>query len=136
MNGRNVMALTSLALGAVASHPLSAQRSPCLTNADSAAQYIRGVTMAVTAGDSARLAKQGLPYRPAGGVFLVADSATCEAVVKAYNSTSADSTTMVRRAYVLRVGRSNFAAVGDGKPDVYVFFDSAYHWLAGLVSMQ
>jgi hypothetical protein len=91
--------------------------------------------MDLTGSDSARLVQQGLPYKPTGGISLVTDSATCAAVVNAYNSTSSDSTTMIKRAYVLRVGTANYAAVGEHKPGVYVYFDNSYHWLAGAVSM-
>ena len=42
---------------------------------------------------------------------------------------------MVKRAYVLKVGRRNYAAVGENRPGVFVYFDDAYRWLAGLVSM-
>jgi len=129
-----VVAILSLALSATSRPALSAQRSPCLTNADTAATHITQVTMDLTSGDSARLARQGLPYRPTS-ISLVTDSATCAAVVHAYNSTSPDSTTMVARAYVLRVGTRNYVAIGENKPSVYVYFDKKYHWLAGLVSM-
>jgi hypothetical protein len=43
---------------------------------------------------------------------------------------------MVKRAYVLRVGDGNYAAVGENQPGVYVYFDDSFHWLIGLVSMQ
>jgi hypothetical protein len=130
----SLLTLTSLALIIMPTRR-SAQGSPCLTNADTAARYINQVTTALTGGDSTRLVQQGLPYRPSGGISLVTDSATCAAVVNAYNSTSPDSTTMVTRAYVLRVGNSNYATVGENKPGVFVYFDNTYHWLAGLVSM-
>lgn len=126
--------VVSLVLGAVSNPALSAQSSPCLTNADTAATHIKQVTMSLTGGDSARLVQQGLPYRPTG-ISLVTDSATCAAVVNAYNSTSHDSTTMVTRAYVLRVGTTTYAAIGEHRSGVYVYFDNTYHWLAGLVSM-
>lgn len=126
----------SMALSGVSNHLLSAQGPPCLTNADTAATHIRQVTMAVTGGDSARLVRQGLPYRPSGGICLVTDSATCAAVLNAYNSTWSDSTRTVAHAYVLRVGTSNYVAVGENRPSVYVYFDNAYHWLAAQVSLD
>jgi hypothetical protein len=43
---------------------------------------------------------------------------------------------MVRRAYVLRVGSSNYAAVGENKSGVYVYFDNSFNWLIGFASMQ
>ena len=126
--------LVALALSALVNLGLSAQGSPCLTNADTAAAHISQVTMALTGGDSARLVGQGLPYRPRN-VSLVTDSATCTLVVKALNSTSSDSATMIKRAYVFKVGKRNFAAVGENTR-VYVFFDDGLHWLVGLAPLD
>ena len=111
-------------------------QSPCLTNGDTSATNILNVTQTVTQGDSAHLAQLGLPYKPAGGVALVTDSLTCRAIINAYNGQSApDSTTDVIQAYVMSVGTSTYAMVGDKSPKVMVFFDSTYHLLASLVEM-
>src|SRR5689334_18472538 len=58
-------------------------QSPCMTNPDTAARFIRDVTREVTLSDSADVADLGLPYRPASGVTLVTDSTTCAAAVEA-----------------------------------------------------
>ena len=126
--------LGSFALSAVLNPALSAQGSPCLTNADTAATHISQVTLTLTGGDSARIVHLGLPYRPRS-VSLVTDSATCASVVKVLNSTSSDSATSIKRAYVFKVGRRNFAAVGENTR-VYVFFDDGFHWLVGLAPLD
>ncbi|SRR6266513_2229740 len=133
--------LTVIAVGlASAARPtnVAAQGSPCLTSADTAAIYIQSVTLDVTAGDSTRLVSLGLPYRPAGGVSLVTDAVLCQAIVDAYNALDTLPTHPARisRAYVMRVGSSAYAMVGEKKRSVYVYFDTAYHWLAALVSMH
>src|SRR6266700_3968755 len=111
---------------------LVAQTSPCLTNPDTAAMHVQNVTQTVTHGDSARLAQQGIPYKPAGGVALVTYSLVCRSIVNAYNALSTPDSTDIARAYVMSVGPSVYAMAGEKSQSVYDFFDSAYHWLAGL----
>lgn len=112
------------------------QGSPCLTNADTAFLHSRFISQILNEGDSVRLAAQGLPYHPADGIMLVSDTTTCQQVVDAYNATvPADSSHRVSGAYVFRVGSSAFAAV-ESQGSLYVFFDTNYHWLAGIVGMH
>jgi len=115
----------------------AAQSSSCQTNADTAGRHIAFVTRNVTEGDSAHLAAQGIPYRPPDGVSLVTDTLTCRSIVDAYNAQLPNPTDprRISRAYVMRVGTSAYAMVGE-KGLVYVFFDTAYHWLAAFVGMQ
>jgi hypothetical protein len=88
-------------------------------------------------GDSARLAAQGVPYRPAGGVSMVTDSLTCGSVIDAYNAQVPDPADPRRlsRAYVLRAGTTYALAVGQ-PGSAYIFFDAEYHWLAGFVGLH
>jgi hypothetical protein len=112
-----------------------AQASACLTNSDTASKHIQNVTRIVSAGDSARLAQEGIPYRPAAGVSLVTDSLICRSIVSAYNALDSTPSTNIARAYVMKVGTTAYA-MSDATPgSVYIFWDTAYRWLAGLVVM-
>jgi len=42
---------------------------------------------------------------------------------------------MIKRAYVFKVGKRNFAAVGENTR-VYIYFDDGFHWLAGLAPLD
>jgi len=111
-----------------------AQASACLTNRDTASLHVQAVTRIVTTGDSARLVQQGIPYRPPAGVSLVTDSLICRATVNAYNALDSNASTNISRAYVMKVGTTAYALC-DGTPGpVYIFWDTAYHWIAGLVA--
>lgn len=112
------------------------QTSRCLANPDTAAIHVAFVTRQVTIGDSARLAQQGLPYRPAAGVALVSDTTICRAVIDAYNALDSVTATNVGRAYVMAVGTTAYAMVGDTSGVVYIVFDTAYHVLGSIVPMQ
>ena len=112
-----------------------AQTSACLINADTASVHVQGVTRIVTSGDSARLVQQGIPYRPAGGVSLVTDTLVCRSIVNAYNALDSNPSTNISRAYVMQVGTTAYAMC-DGTPGpVYIFWDTSYHWLAGLAGL-
>ncbi len=123
---------------AVGPERVLAQASPCLTNADTAALYAQSVTRDITVGDSTRLVNQGLPYRPAAGVSLVADSLICQSVVDAYNAldTMPASPARISRAYVMRVGSTAYAMVGESNRSLFFYFDTSYHWLASFVWMR
>jgi hypothetical protein len=128
----------SLAFGVLiaAAGPGASQGLPCLTNADTAARHIEEVT-AIVAEDSIRLVQQGLPYRPAAGVALVTDSITCRSLVDAHNAGLAPTDPgRISAAYVMRVGTSIYAMVGDALPDIYYFRDAAYQILAAMVGMH
>jgi len=112
-----------------------AQGSPCLSNPDTAATHAATVTRFVTLGDSSRLVQQGIPYRPAEGVAVVTDTVICRAIVTAYNGLSSPDAADISRAYVLTVGTTAYAMVGEKTPSVYAFFDTSYHWLAGFAKM-
>jgi hypothetical protein len=118
-------------------------QSSCLTNADTASRFIRGVTQHVTLGDSAATVANGLPYNPPAGVTLVTDPPTCAAVVTALNDAlgiPAGSPDRKTRAYVLRVGTTAFAAVDEGtatlKMPVYAFFSASYASLEFVAEIQ
>ena len=112
-----------------------AQASACLTNRDTASKHIQELTRIVTVGDSARLAQQGIPYRPAEGVSLVTDSRVCRSIVSAYNALDSTASTNITRAYVLKVGTTAYAMSGATRGSVYIFWDTAYHWIAGVVGI-
>lgn len=114
----------------------TAQSSPCMGNPDTAASHIAGVLQTVTSGDSTRLALQGLPYRPPQGVVLVTDSVVCRSIVDAYNALDSVPSTNISRAYVMKVGTTAYAMVGDTPGVVYCFFDMAYRLLAGVVPLN
>lgn len=116
--------------------PAGAQASPCLANPDTAAIHVAFVTRQVTLGDSARLAQQGLPYRPSAGVALVSDTTICRAVIDAYNALDSVTATNVGRAYVMTVGTTAYAMRGDTSGTVYIVLDTAYHVLGGVVPMK
>ncbi|MDP3910369.1 MAG: hypothetical protein Q8Q14_08245 [Gemmatimonadales bacterium] len=118
------------------SQAAEAQTSPCLANPDTAAIHVAFVTRQVTVGDSARLAQQGLPYQPPAGVALVSDTTICRAVIDAYNGLDSVPATNVARAYVMTVGTTAYAMVGDTSGVVYIVFDTAYNVLGGIVPMQ
>ena len=128
--------MMTLVLLLAASRSGAAQTSACLTNADTASRHLAFVTQQVTIGDSTRLVQQGIPYRPAAGVALVSDSTICQAVINAYNALDSVTATNVGRAYVMTVGTSAYAMVGDASGSgVYFFFDPTYHVLAAVVAM-
>jgi hypothetical protein len=106
-----------------------------MTNADTATRHI-GIVTRIVGDDSVRLAQQGLPYRPAQGVSLVTDSLTCRATVNAYNALlpSTSDSRAITRAYVMRVGTSVYAMVGEKTRNGYVFFDTTYRRLAGMLA--
>lgn len=116
--------------------PAGAQTSPCLANSDTAAVHVAFVTRQVTLGDSAGLAQQGLPYRPPAGVALVSDTTICRAVIDAYNGLDSVTATNVGRAYVMTVGTTAYAMMGDRSGMAYIVFDTAYQILGGIVPMQ
>ncbi len=125
----------TLALQAMITQASVTQTSACLTNADTASKHVQAVTRIVTSGDSSRLVQQGIPYRPSEGVSLVTDSLTCRVIVNAYNALDSNPSTNISRAYVMKVGTTAYAMC-DGTPGpVYIFWDTAYHWLAGLVGL-
>ena len=128
--------LVMLGLLLTARQGAAAQSSPCLTNPDTAAKNIAFVTQQVTIGDSTRLVQQGIPYRPAAGVALVSDSTICQAVINGYNALDSVTATNVERAYVMSVGTTAYAMVGDASGSaIYFFFDLTYHVLAAVVAM-
>ena len=118
------------------SREAAAQASPCLTNPDTAAVHVAFVTRQVTVGDSALLAQQGLPYRPAAGVAVVSDTVICRSVINAYNALDSVPATNVIRAYVLTVGTTAYAMRGDQSGVVYIILNTAYQVLGGIVPMQ
>ena len=114
----------------------AAQTSPCSVNPDSGAMHVAFLTRQVTLGDSARLAQQGLPYRPPAGVAIVSDTTICRAVTTSYNALDSITATNVGQAYVMKVGTTPYAMVGDKSGNVYFVFDTAYHVLGGVVPMN
>ncbi|MDH3290397.1 MAG: hypothetical protein OEO20_00885 [Gemmatimonadota bacterium] len=116
-----------------------AQTSACLTDPDTAALHAESVTQTVTVVDPTRLAGQGLPYRPVEGVSLVTNGRICRRVVDAYNALfpEGEENRFISRAYVLKVGKSAYAMVPEGRVDVYMYFDSKkYKFLAGMVAPE
>jgi len=108
-----------------------------LTNADTAAGYIRAVTEIVTLSDSAGLVDQGVPYSPAQGVTLVTQTTTCSKVVSGYNSLyPVGDPRRITAAYVFKVGQNVYAAVSPTTAELVQFFDSKYKWLAGMLHMN
>ncbi len=125
-----VTVFMSLASGTVA-------QSSCQTNADTTAMHIRMVKQIVTWTDSATLVSQGIPYKPTGAITLVSDSQTCTKAVTAINATLTTSDPRrVTKAYVIKIGTKNYAAIGEKTPSVYTMFDSKFKRLAGLVAMN
>jgi len=109
----------------------------CQTNADTASRYVRVVTQDLR-GDSTRLTRQGLPYKPAQGVSLVTDTTVCRAIVNAYNALDTLPThpAQVQHAYVFTAGNTVYVMVGEKARSVRVYFDTSYRWLAALVSLD
>lgn len=134
MNTRASLSLLSALVMGIAGRA-KAQGSPCLANPDTAAAYTQAVTRIVTLGDSSRLVQQGIPFNPQSGVGIVTDSLTCRAIINAYNGLSAPDSTDIGHAYVMTVGTTAYAMVGEKAPGVVIFFDSSYHWLAGFAKM-
>jgi hypothetical protein len=130
-----LLLLAALALHVMVAEAGVAQASACLTNADTVSMHVKNVTRIVTAGDSALLVQQGIPYRPAGGVSLVTDTLTCRSIVNAYNALDSTPSTNISRAYVLRVGTTAYAMAEGAPPFVYYFWDTAYQCLAALATM-
>lgn len=114
---------------------VTAQQSPCLTNADTASKHVQAVTRIVTTGDSSRLVQLGIPYHPPAGVSLVTDSLTCRAMVNAYNALDSSTSRNITSAYVMRVGTTVYAmSVGTLRP-AYIFWDTDHRWLVGLAGL-
>jgi hypothetical protein len=89
-------------------------------------------------GDSTKLTRQGLPYKPAQGVSLVTDTTICRAIVNAYNALDTLPThpAQVQHAYVLKAGSTVYVMVADKARAVRVYFDTSYRWLAALLSLD
>ena len=80
---------------------------------------------------------QGIPDKPTGAITLVSDSQTCTKAVTAINATLTTSDPRrVTKAYVIKIGTKNYAAIGEKTPSVYTMFDSKFKRLAGLVAMN
>jgi hypothetical protein len=116
------------------------QATACLTNADTAAMHVRAVSQIVSFTDSSTLVNQGLPYQPSEGVTLVTSSQVCSKVVAAYNSpVPAGDSRRITAAYVMKVGRSAYAAVGSKTTPnsrVVYFYNTKYQWLAAMAEMD
>ena len=115
----------------------SQQSSACLSNPDTAAIHIAEVKQIVTVTDSTILVNQGLPYQPAEGVTLITNSQVCSKIVAAMNSTlPAGDPRRVSAAYVMKVGRNAYAAVGSNASGVVYFYDTKYKWLAAMADLD
>ena len=129
----------ALATALISLQPVTvrAQTSPCRTNSDTAAKVIALVEATVTKSDSALLVREGIPYKPVGGVTLETDSTTCAAAINAYNGLApADSSTHLQQAYVLRVGTSVFALMPRPPRDVAYYLSSAFAILTSIVGQR
>ena len=93
--------VAGVAAGAVAGYPAAASTGPCITGPDSTTNYVRVMNYQFSH-DSAKWAAVGLPYRPAGGAVVVADSTVCAKALAAYNATLPD--TLAQRGITLTIG--------------------------------
>lgn len=131
--------ITALLLGP--SDRLVAQSTSCLGADAEGVEHHAFVTGIVNEGDSSRLAAQGMPFRPAGGVTFVADTVVCNQAIAALSSglPAGDPRRSVP-AYVMAVGSTTYAVVRPRtSPDtgsVYTFFDSSFARLADIVEMR
>jgi hypothetical protein len=128
--------LPTLMLIALLSGKGHSQTVSCVTNADTTDEQVEFVTEIVTHGDSTSLVQGGIPYQPAEGVTLVADSTICNGIISWYNARDTATARHISRASVMLVGSSVYVIVGEKTPKVYIFVDSLYQWLRGYVAID
>jgi len=117
---------SSLALGA-------ASTSPCLTDADSVADFRFAAGLPFVQTDSAATAATGLPWARRENIQLVTDSAVCAAGIAAFNRHGKPRSRQLRAAYVFALGGTGYAIMlpGEGtrrgRRAVYVFSPAWIH---------
>ncbi len=116
--------------------PAQVTRSSCVTDADSANSVRSKFQQMVAQGDSAGLARLGLPYRPVDNVSVVTDETTCGLAVSAFNALYlSDSAKYITRAVVVTVGPTRYVVwgvrprSGVGGRDLFFVFDQTFQFI-------
>lgn len=107
-------------LAAAAASSASAQSSPCLTQADSVAEYRLATTLIFKWTDSTTAVAEGRPWASLPNIQVVTDSTVCAAGVAAYNqmAETAGTPEADTAAYILSLGGTGFAYFRVGRQGV------------------